>query len=136
VKKQVIILLISLICTLALLTVTGCSEYVDSPTGESSKDTPSFEPFIISGEGESKSEPFKIPDRQWVVDWSYTSDTPDIAVFNVFIYLNRWIPYYVASIDQSSENTGSQVIHFGPGEYYIDICPHNIKSWKLVIKPA
>jgi hypothetical protein len=134
VKKHLIIQLVGLICILAVLAIAGCTDQANSPTVDPSKNT--FEPLIISGEGNYKSEPFNIPDRQWLVEWSYTSDTPDIAVFNVFIYLNRWMPYFVAAIDQSPENSGSQVILFGPGEYYIDVRPNNIESWKLIIRPA
>lgn len=133
-KKHLIIQLVGLICILAVFVIAGCTDQANSPTVDPSKNT--FEPLIISGEGNYKSEPFNIPDRQWLVEWSYTSDTPDIAVFNVFIYLNRWMPYFVAAIDQSPENSGSQVIHFGPGEYYIDVRPTNIESWKLIISPA
>jgi len=126
--------MVCLICILALLVIAGCTDQADSLPVDPSKNT--FEPLTISGEGDYKSEPFTIPDRQWLVEWSYTSDTPETAVFNVFIYLNRWMPYFVAALDQSPENSGSQVIHFGPGEYYIDVRPHHIESWKLTISPA
>jgi hypothetical protein len=136
VKKQTIIIVISLISILALLSPTGCERNYN-PTAENSQgNSQSFEPITISGEGEAKSDPFQIPDRQWMVDWSYTSDTPDIAIFNVFIYLNRRIQYYVAEIKPSTKTSGSQEIHFGPGEYFIEIYPYNINSWKLTIRPV
>jgi len=131
VKKQTIIILISLISILVLLLPVGCERNYNPSLG----DTQSFEPIIISGEGEAKSDPFQIPNRQWVIDWSYTSDTPDIAIFNVFIYLNRQIQYYVAEIKPTTETSGSQEIHFGPGEYFIEIYPYHINNWELIIKP-
>ncbi len=135
-KKQTIIVIISLISILILLLPAGCERNYNPTEGDAQWNLQSFEPIIISGEGKAKSDPFQIPNRQWVIDWSYTSDTPDIAIFNVFIYLNRQIQYYVAEIKPTTETSGSQEIHFGPGEYFIEIYPYNINSWELIIKPA
>ena len=135
-RKQTIIIAISLISILALLLPAGCERNYN-PTAENAQGgSQPFGPITISGEGKARSDPFQIPARQWMVDWSYTSDTPEIAVFNVFIYLNRRIQYYVAEIKPSTETSGSQEIHFGPGEYFIEVSPYNINGWELVIRPV
>lgn len=134
-KKQSTVIVISLILIIAMILPAGCEPDYNPSANNIQGDSRSFEPIIISGEGKAKSDPFQIPDTQWVVDWSFTSDTPDIAIFNVFIYLNRKIQYYVAEIKPSTETSGSQEIHFGPGEYFIEINPYNINSWKLTVRP-
>jgi len=136
VKKRIVIMLISLVSILAMLLPAGCERDYNPTAGNTQGDLQSFEPITIFGEGKAKSDPFQIPDRQWVVDWSYVSDTPNIAIFNVFIYLNRKIQYYVAEIKPSTETSGSQEIHFGPGEYFIEVHPYNINSWELIVRPA
>ena len=135
-KKRIVIILISLVSILAALLPAGCERDYNPTARNTQGNLHSFEPITISGEGEAKSDPFQIPDRQWVVDWSYVSDTPDIAIFNVFIYLNRKIQYYVSEIKPSTETSGSQEIHFGPGEYFIEVYPYNINSWELIVRPA
>ena len=136
-KKETVILIVILTCTMLLVIGTGCSEYAYHDTWyEPAGGDASFEPIRFTGTGELKTDTFNIPDREWTVDWSYSSTTPEIAVFNVYIYLDRWVPYFVASINPTTETYGSQEIRFGPGDYYIDIRPYDIESWELVIRPC
>ena len=106
-----------------------------SPTPTATSPSQTFQPIVITGSGTKTSPPFKITTEEWIVNWSYTSDDPEFAVFSFFIFPRGELTIFVESVMFPEGTSGSTYSYAGPGEYYIKIAAANIKSWTITIKP-
>jgi len=95
-----------------------------------------FAAITITGTGDKTSRPFTVTTQEWTIAWSYTSDDPEFAVFSFFIYPRGETAFFVESVSFPEGTSGSTYSYAGPGEYYLKVITGNIKSWKVVIKPA
>ena len=113
---------------------------IDGHTGSFTLSQPAtFEPITIIGAGDKTSPPFTVTTDEWIIEWSYIPDPeyPEFAVFGWFVYPRGETALYVESgMAATGETSGSTYSYAGPGEYYLTVTAANIKSWKVVIKPA
>jgi len=96
----------------------------------------SFEPIVLTGSGEKTTPPFTVTTTEWIIEWSYTSDNPEFAVFGFFVYPRGETVSFVESCLFPEGTSGSTYSYAGAGEYYVKVTAANIKSWTITIKPA
>lgn len=94
-----------------------------------------FEPITITGSGGKTSPPFKVTTKEWIIDWSYISDS-QYAYLSFRIYPRGKISGSIEHISSSEATRGTTYSYAGPGEYYIKVLAANIESWEVIIRPA
>jgi len=96
-----------------------------------------FDPIIVTGSGDKTSAPFLVTTSEWIIDWSYTTDDPEYAIFGFFVYPRGETAAYVEmAMAGEGQTSGTTYSYAGPGEYYIKALAGNISSWQITIRPA
>ena len=111
-------------------------ESTPTPTPETTPPPTSFESIVMTGSGGKTTPPFTVTTEEWVIDWSYTSDDPEFAVFGFFVYPRGETVMYVEACLFPEGTSGSTYSYAGAGEYYIKVEAANIKTWTITIKPT
>ncbi len=96
-------------------------------------------PQTFSGSGDTLTAPFEVPVGEWIIEWSYTTDSPEYASMYVRVqkrsdpdgsYVGK-----VATGDRTGRSeSGSGYVYAGPGEYFLDVSEANIASWRITVK--
>jgi len=99
---------------------------------------PPFRPILTTGLSNKTSSPFNINTKEWVINWSYVSESehPERAFFSFFVYPAEETTLYIESVVLPEETSGSIHSHAGSGEYYLSVEASNVKYWRILIKPA
>lgn len=96
-----------------------------------------FEPITITGAGSKTSAPFEVTTDEWLIEWSYRADDPEMAGFYFFVYPRGETVMYVESIMAGDgETSGATYCYAGRGEYYVEVLAANINRWEITISPA
>ncbi len=96
---------------------------------------PTFAPIVIKGSDSKTSSPFVVTTNEWVIDWEYKTDDPDLSVFSFFVYPRGETTFFVESVLFPDATSGSTYSYAGAGEYYVKVATGNIKSWTITIRP-
>jgi hypothetical protein len=137
-----IILLASVGSCVVCVVLPGSSD-VTSPETPSSTSPPAtqtppatFTPIVKSGTDSLTTTPFTITTDEWIIDWSYSTSDPDLAIFGFFIYPRGETEVYTEAVLFPEATSGSTYSYAGPGEYYIKTNVANIDGWEITIRPA
>jgi hypothetical protein len=150
-KKSKLGLILLGVILFALAAVGSCvvcvmqpgSSDVTSPETPSSTSPPAtqtppatFTPIVKSGTDSLTTTPFTITTDEWIIDWSYSTSDPDLAIFGFFIYPRGETEVYTEAVLFPEATSGSTYSYAGPGEYYIKTNVANIDGWEITIRPA
>ena len=95
-----------------------------------------FNRIVLTGSGDKNTPPFEVTTDEWIIDWSYDTDSK-YPGFSFFVYPRGETTSYVERISDGDEETnGTTYIYADPGEYYIKVLAANLRSWKITIRPA
>lgn len=95
-----------------------------------------FNPITLRGTDSETTPPFTVTTKEWIIDWSYSTDDPDFAIFSFFVYPRGETASYAESVLFPKVTSGTTYSYAGPGEYYIKTAAGNITQWEITIRPA
>ena len=120
-----------------------------SPSPDSQTDLPSTpspttnptpkatsDPIVITGAGDRTSPPFAVTTKEWIIDWSYTTDS-EYPGFSFYVYPRGETTGYIESVSTGDEErNGTTYVYAAPREYYVEVIAANLNSWQITIRPA
>lgn len=116
---------------------TGSAPAATPPPTTTQPEAVTFSPITVSGVASKVSPPFTVTTNEWIIDWSYSTDDPEYAVFGFFIYPRGETVMYVESLITTNQQTsGTTYSYAGPGDYYVDAQAANVNGWQVTIRPA
>jgi hypothetical protein len=142
---------LTLIVTIAVLLIIGSfticmmktTNNTNSPVTQDVPQNPpaaqkpaTFDPITLRGTDSETTSPFAITTNEWIIDWSYSTDDPEYAVFGFFIYPRGETERYAEAVLFPKITNGTTYSYAGPGEYYIKTTVGNITQWEITIRPA
>jgi hypothetical protein len=131
-----IILLASVGSCVVCVVLPGSSDVTSPETPSSTSPPATFTPIVKSGTDSLTTTPFTITTDEWIIDWSYSTSDPDLAIFGFFIYPRGETELYTEAVLFPEATSGSTYSYAGPGEYYIKTNVANIDGWEITIRPA
>jgi hypothetical protein len=89
----------------------------------------------VTGSKDKISNNFTIQAKEWRLEWSYTPDPqfPQYSVLYVFTYPQGENISYVDYIS-ANKTSGTEYIHQGQGNFYLDILEANIPSYTIAVQ--
>lgn len=136
---------ILLLAVASVLLLTGCGESYTPPAQDEEAlleriGTPILEPTTITRPENSDTFPFNYPftvlTPEWIVDWSYSTDTPQLFSFTIYRRSEVDRPDVpVISLLGPQARSGTYHSYGGWGNYYIDIFAGYDVEWEITITP-
>lgn len=121
--------------TTKTVTATASTVTVTAPTVTVTSLPASFIPVTFTGSGDKTTPPFTVTTSEWIIDWSYTTNS-NYPAFYIYIYPRGETASYVTSIDAGEATSGTSYCYAGAGEYYVEVLAANLISWTITIRPT
>jgi uncharacterized protein YceK len=94
----------------------------------------SFIPITFTGSGDMTTPPFAVTTSEWIIDWSYTTDSNYPGLY-IYIYPRGETASFVTNINSGDISSGSSYCYAGAGEYYLKVSEANLQNWTITIRP-
>ena len=146
-KSNTVVIFLSIIAGILLLGIGSCaiclsgnSKSILPPETiapkKSTSTTNTFNPITLKGTDSETTSPFTVTTKEWIIEWSYSTDDPEYAIFGFFIYPRGETERYAEAVLFPKVTNGTTYSYAGPGEYYIKTNVGNITQWEIIIRPA
>ena len=90
---------------------------------------------IFTGKESETTPPFHMPGKEWRIFWTADVQSPEYAVFDIFVYSQDEVGVLTKRISYSEGISGDTVyIYEGSCDYYLKVIAANLSNWTITVE--